>query len=352
MAYIAHPMAWRVSLLVDTGADCRRIDDLTLAPYVSASWRRTDRKLSILWGLSTRSTRPLIGVRAGPIVASSGVRILPDKIIGPDLGLYDTILVAGGRDFQATTGERVLLDWLIAAAPSARRIGSVCNGTFALAAAGLLDGRRAATHWNSARQMASMFPNVRVEPDCLFVRDGQIYTAAGVTAGIDLCLHLIENDCGHSASLDVARMLVMFVRRSGGQSQISEFLKAQSARNTQIADVMDWALENLHADLSVNELARRAAMSPRNFRRAFLSELLTTPARYIEHIRVEAARLLLETTSLSIQQIAYRTGFVSPGNMRRAFVRILRVSPADHRQRFNWKSAPDPSQRHGVLVGV
>lgn len=125
----------------------------------------------------------LIGVRAGPIVASSGVRILPDKIIGPDLGLYDTILVAGGRDFQATIGERVLLDWLTAAAPSARRIGSVCNGTFALAAAGLLDGRRAATHWNSARQMASMFPNVRVEPDCLFVRDGQIYTAAGVTAG-------------------------------------------------------------------------------------------------------------------------------------------------------------------------
>jgi transcriptional regulator GlxA family with amidase domain len=275
----------------------------------------------------------LIGVRAGPIVASSGVRLLPDKIIGPDLGPYDTILVAGGLDFQATIRERVLLDWLIVAAPSVRRIGSICNGTFALAAAGLLDGRRAATHWNSTKQLASMFPSIRVEPDCLYVRDGQVYTAAGVTAGIDLCLHLIESDCGHSAALDVARMLVMFVRRSGGQSQISEFLKAQSAKNTQITDVMDWVLENLHADLSVDELAKRAAMSPRNFRRAFQSEFLTTPSRYIEQIRVEAARLLLETTSLSIQQIAYRTGFVSPGNMRRAFVRILQVSPAGHKQR-------------------
>jgi transcriptional regulator GlxA family with amidase domain len=292
----------------------------------------------------------LIGVRAGPIVASSGVRLLPDKIIGPHLEFYDTILVAGGQDTQATTRDRVLLDWLIEVAPSARRIGSICNGTFALAAAGLLDGRRAATHWNSTKELASMFPSVRMEPDCLFVRDGSVYTAAGVTAGIDLCLHLIESDCGHSVSLDVARMLVMFVRRSGGQSQISEFLKAQSAKNTQIADVMDWALENLHADLSVDELAKRVGMSTRNFSRAFQSELLTTPARYIEHVRVEAARLLLETTSLSIQQIAYRTGFVSPGNMRRAFVRILQVSPADHRQRFNWQSAVDLSQQHGVMV--
>jgi transcriptional regulator GlxA family with amidase domain len=225
--------------------------------------------------------------------------------------------------------------------PSARRIGAICNGAFALAAAGLLDGRRAAAHWNSSQRLASMFPSVRVEPDCLFVRDGRLYTAAGVTAGMDLCLHLIEADCGHSTALDVARMLVMFVRRSGGQPQISEFLKAQSANNTQISDVMDWALENLHADLSVNELARRAGMSPRNFHRAFQSELLTTPARYIEQLRVEAARLLLETTSLSIQQIAYRTGFIIPGNMRRAFVKILKISPADHRQKFASDSAKD-----------
>jgi transcriptional regulator GlxA family with amidase domain len=201
----------------------------------------------------------LIGVRAGPIVSSSGTRLLPDKVIGSDLNLYDTILVAGSLDYQTNMCERGLVDWLATVAPLARRVGSISNGAFVLAAAGLLDGRRAATHWQAAKQLSAMFPKIRVEPDCLFVRDGPVYTAAGVTAGIDLCLHLIESDCGHATSLDVARMMVIFLRRSGGQPQISAFLKAQSASNTKIADAMEWALENLHADLSVDELAKRAA---------------------------------------------------------------------------------------------
>jgi transcriptional regulator GlxA family with amidase domain len=276
----------------------------------------------------------LIGVRAGAIVASTGVRMLPDRIIGPDLGYFDTLLVAGGSEFEAKPHDSVLLDWLVEAAKSARRVGAISNGVFALAAAGLLSGRRVTTHWNSAKRLASSFPDIKVEPNCLFLRDGPFYTAAGVTAGVDLCLDLIERDCGHATALDVAKMLIIFLRRSGGQSQISEFLKAQSVAHPQLADALHWALDNLNSDLSVASLARRAAMSQRNFRRAFQTEMGTSPSRYVELARVEIASLLLETSSLSMQQIAYQVGFETPGNMRRVFIRLRGLSPADYRQRF------------------
>lgn len=281
----------------------------------------------------------LIGVRAGPIVTSSGVRMLPDRIIGPHLEKYDTILIAGSQDIQKTTHDRVLSDWLMASAETARRIGSICSGAFALAAAGLLDGRRVAIKDVYAKQLTAMFPGIRAESDQLFVRDGSFYSAAGGAAGIDLCLYLIENDCGSTVPLDVARTLLIYLRRHGGQAQVSEFLKAQSIQDTRIGDVMDWALENLSADLSVEELAKRAAMSPRNFRRSFMGELGTTPARFVERVRVEAARILLETSVLSIQQIAYRVGFINSGNMRRAFLRGLKTSPADYRDRRNADAA-------------
>ena len=281
----------------------------------------------------------LIGVRAGPIVTSSGVRMLPDRIIGPHLEKYDTVLIAGSQDIQKTTQDRVLSDWLIASVATARRIGSICSGAFALAAAGLLDGRRVAIQGGYAKQLTAMFPRVRAESDQLFVRDGSLYSAAGGAAGIDLCLYLIENDCGSTVPLNVARTLLIYLRRHGGQAQVSEFLKAQSIQNTRISDVMDWALENLSADLSVEELAKRAAMSPRNFRRSFMGELGSTPARFVESVRVEAARILLETSVLSIQQIAYRVGFINSGNMRRAFLRVLKTSPADYRDRRNADAA-------------
>jgi transcriptional regulator GlxA family with amidase domain len=258
--------------------------------------------------------------------------MLPDKVIGPGLNtIYDTILVTGSHEFQGSGNDQVLIDWLTQNASSARRICATCTGTFILASAGLLNGRRVATHRDYTSRFATMFPHVCVEPDRLFVRDGSYYTAVGGMAGIDLCLYLIENDCGQATFLDVARMLVIFLRRPGDQPQVSELLKAQSIRNTQIGHVMDWALDNLAADLSVDALAKRAAMSPRNFRRAFMDELMTTPARFVESIRVEAARILLETTPLSIQQISHRVGFASPANMRRAFVRAFRAAPAEYR---------------------
>lgn len=279
----------------------------------------------------------LIGVAPGPIVSSSGVRMLPDKVLGPDLDIaYDTILVSGSQDLHKSGNNfPLLVDWLIRCAPSARRICSTCTGTFALAAAGLLNGRRAATHHDHTEQFSTMFPKVHVEPDRLFVRDGIYYTAVGGMAGIDLCLHLIENDCGQTTFLDVAKILVVFLRRPGTLPQVSEFLKAQSIRNTQINQVMDWALDNLTVDLSVEALAKRAAMSPRNFSRVFIDEMMTTPARFVESIRVEAARILLETTPLSVQQISHRVGFRNPANMRRAFIRVFQAPPLQYRQNFN-----------------
>ena len=282
---------------------------------------------------SIRYKVDLIAAEPGPILGSSGVRLLPDKVIGPGLDtVYDTILISGSHEFREPASNPMLMDWLTQSAPSTRRICATCTGTFFLASAGLLDGRRVATHHNHTQQFAAMFPRVSVESDRLFVRDGPYYTAVGGMAGIDLCLYLIENDCGQATFLDVARMLVIFLRRPGNQPQVSEFLKAQSIQNTQIGQVMDWALDNLTADLSVDALAQRAAMSPRNFSRAFMDELMTTPARFIENIRIEAARILLETTPLSIQRISHRVGFGSPANMRRAFVRAFHAAPAEYRQ--------------------
>jgi transcriptional regulator GlxA family with amidase domain len=288
----------------------------------------------------------LIGFGPGPIVGSSGIRMLPDEVIGPELdAIYDTILIAGGQELQKIEDDQLLIDWLARSAPTARRICATCTGTFILASTGLLDGRRVVTRRDHAKQLATMFPKVRVEADRLFVRDGTYYTAVGGMAGIDLCLYLVENDCGQATFFDVARMLVVFLRRPGNQSQVSEFLKAQSIRNTQISQVMDWALDNLTADLSVDVLAKRAAMSPRNFHRAFVDELMTTPARFVESIRVEAARILLETTSLSIQQIAHRVGFTSPSNLRRAFVRAFQALPAEYRQNNGDLSSVSPKRQ-------
>ncbi|EIG57865.1 GlxA family transcriptional regulator [Bradyrhizobium sp. WSM1253] len=282
---------------------------------------------------SVRYKVDLIGAAPGLIVGSSGVRIVPDKVIGSELDtFYDTILVAGSQELQPSgDNNQPLIDWLTRAAASARRICATCAGTFVLASAGLLDGRRVATHRNYTRQFAARFPQVHMEPDRLFAHDGLYYTAVGGMAGIDLCLYLIENDCGQATFLDVARMMVIFLRRPGNHPQVSEFLKAQSIRNSQISHVMDWALANLAADLSVDALAKRAAMSSRNFSRTFTDEMMTTPARFVEGIRVEAARILLETTLLSVQQISHRAGFGSPANMRRAFARAFQTPPTQYR---------------------
>jgi transcriptional regulator GlxA family with amidase domain len=215
-----------------------------------------------------------------------------------------------------------------------RRVGSVCTGAYLLAEAGVLDGRRVTTHWASCRDLAERYPRLSVEPDPIFVRDGPVITSAGVTAGMDLALALVEEDHGRELALAVARRLVMFVKRPGGQSQFSIALEAQASAREPVPDVQAFIAAHPGADLSVGALARRAGMSPRNFARVFARETGTTPARFVERARVEAARRQLEDTGLGLAGVADACGFGSVETLRRSFLRQLRVGPAEYRHRF------------------
>lgn len=249
-------------------------------------------------------------------------------------GEIDTLLVAGGSGVEEAAKDEDLLAWLRTMSRSVRRIGSVCTGAYLLAAAGLLDGKRATTHWLAAADLAAKFERVDVDPDPIYIRDGNTYTSAGVTAGMDLALALVEEDLGAPVALKVARRLVLYLRRSGGQSQYSAALSVQASDRRQIEDVRAWALDNLSRDMHVDRLAAKAGMSPRNFARQFLKETGTTPARYVERLRVEAARRRLEESRDKLEKVAADCGFGTVQSLRRSFVRVLRVPPNDYRQRF------------------
>ena len=216
----------------------------------------------------------------------------------------------------------------------------MCTGAFLLAEAGLLDHRRVTTHWGSCRRLARDYPGLQVDPDPIFVRDGEVYTSAGVTAGIDLCLALVEEDHGRDLALAVARQLVVFLKRPGGQAQFSSHLSTQLAERDALAEVQGWVADHLDDDLSVARLAARAAMSPRHFARVFRAETGVTPARFVEHARVEQARRRLEESSTGIEEIAHDCGFGTPETMRRAFLRSLWVGPSEYRQRFRATAIP------------
>jgi transcriptional regulator GlxA family with amidase domain len=226
------------------------------------------------------------------------------------------------------------VEWLRRTGPGVARIMSVCTGAFLLAEAGLLDGRRATTHWDHCSSLARRFPAVTVDPEPIFVRDGAVSTSAGVTAGIDLALALVEDDLGRDVALAIARHLVMFLRRPGGQRQFSVQLAAQVAARDPLREVQRYAAEHPAADLSVPALARRANLSPRQFSRAFAAEVGTPPGRYVDGVRLEAARRLLEESGSGVEEIARACGYGTPEAMRRAFVRELGVGPADYRERF------------------
>jgi transcriptional regulator GlxA family with amidase domain len=249
-------------------------------------------------------------------------------------GNYDTLLVAGGYGVMQATTTDGFLPWLRKQAKVARRIGSVCSGAVVLAAAGLLDGRRATTHWYYCQQIARQFPAVKFDADPIFIRDGNVYTSAGVTAGIDLALALVEEDLGAELALFAARALVVFLRRPGSQSQFSHSLSLQTSDRKPLRELQSWLLENIGQPLTIEQMADRVAMSPRNFARVFTEQLGITPARFVSQIRLEAARRRLEESSQSIELIAQECGFGSTESMRSAFQRLLRVSPQDYRNRF------------------
>jgi transcriptional regulator GlxA family with amidase domain len=269
-----------------------------------------------------------------PVVTSSGLTLVPDATMDEAPARIDTLLIAGGAGSEALCADRAVLDWIAARARRARRVTSVCTGAFVLAAAGLLDGRRATTHWASAAELARRHPHVRVDADPIFVRDGNIWTSAGVTAGMDLALALVEEDHGREAALTIARHLVLFLRRPANQSQFSATLAAQAPARSSLRDVQRFAVEHLASDLSVEALAARAHMSPRHFARSFRAETGITPARYVERLRLEAARRALEDTREPLAQVAADCGFGTPETMRRTFLRALGVGPAEYRRRF------------------
>jgi transcriptional regulator GlxA family with amidase domain len=250
-------------------------------------------------------------------------------------GAYDTLLVAGGYGVMQCTEIAGFLPWLRKQAGKARRIGSVCSGAVVLAAAGLLDGRRATTHWHYCQAIAERFPAVHFDADPIFIRDGNVYTSAGVTAGIDLALALVEEDFGAEMALFVARALVVFLRRPGSQSQFSHSLSLQISDRKPLRELQAWLLENLRQPLTVEQMAGQVGMSPRNFARVFSEQLGITPSRFVTQIRLEAARRRLEESLQSIEIIAEECGFGSSESMRSAFQRLLRVSPQDYRNRFN-----------------
>ncbi|UQN69879.1 GlxA family transcriptional regulator [Burkholderia multivorans] len=274
----------------------------------------------------------IVAADAGPVETSSGVAVVADSLRSAARGI-DTLIVAGGKGVHAASRDARLVRWVRRQAARARRVASVCTGAFLLAEAGLLDGRRAVTHWTRCDELAARYPNVRVEADPIFIREGALWTSAGVTAGIDLALALVEEDLGRAVALDVARELVVFLKRPGGQAQFSAMLAMQRT-DDRFGELHAWIAEHLSADLSVPALAERARMSERSFVRHYRASTGRTPARAVEQIRVEAAQRLLGETGWPVKRIAARCGFGSEETLRRSFVRVLGVSPQEYRERF------------------
>lgn len=267
----------------------------------------------------------------GVVSSSSGMELLAHPLPPHDAAL-DTLIVAGGPGIEAAAADDVLVAWVRGHATQARRFASVCTGAVLLATAGLLDGRRAATHWSLCSELARRFPDVQVQPDPIFVHDGPAWTSAGVTAGIDLALALVEEDLGRAVALAVARYLVVFLKRPGGQAQFSAALALQDAGRFDA--LHGWIGANLSGDLSLPRLARQAGMSERSFSRHFLDATGQTPARAVETLRVEAARSLLLDSRQPVKRVARRCGFGSEETMRRSFLRLLAATPQDYRARF------------------
>ncbi len=279
-------------------------------------------------------TVEILGLEPGPVTCSSGLQLVTSRTYGEVKGGVDTLLVAGGIGTGALLGDMKLLAWLRSQSRKVRRLGSICTGSFLLAEAGLLEGREATTHWGSSARFASRYPGVKVNAEALYLKSGELYTSAGVTAGMDLALALVEEDHGRRVALAVARELVLFLHRPGGQSQFSAQLATQMAERQPIRDLQTWMLEHPHQDLSVSSLARRVAMSERNFSRIFEAEVGLTPGRFVERVRLETARRLLEETNHPLDRVAAAAGLGSAETLRRAFLRVLGVSPKAYRSRF------------------
>ncbi|GAA3219355.1 GlxA family transcriptional regulator [Actinocorallia longicatena] len=276
----------------------------------------------------------IVSLDGTPVRTTSGLVLQPDGPAAAATGPIGTLVIVGGLGAVEAFQDTAVLAWIRDAAARSERVSSVCSGAFLLAAAGILDGRTATSHWRACPHLARMFPATVFEPDRIFVRDGEVWTSAGVTSGIDMSLAMVENDHGPAAALAIARELVVFVQRPGGQAQFSAQLRASRPGHAALADLQHWIPDHLDTDLSVAALAGRASMSPRHFARLFARQVGRTPAAYVESVRVETARRLLETTALPVDAIARTCGFGTSETMHRSFKRLVSVTPGAYRRHF------------------
>ena len=280
--------------------------------------------------------------RESPVPSRAGLSLVAEPLTLPGKPI-DTLIIAGGEGVDRAADDKSLVEWVTMRAQGARRVASICTGAFLLGACGLLAGRRVVTHWERCDELATRFPEARVESDPIFIEDENLWTSAGVTAGIDMTLALVERDLGHAAAMFVARDLVVFLKRPGGQAQFSTVLRLQTG-DGRFDRLHSWIADNLHKRLSIGVLANQAGMSERSFIRHYGQLVGDTPARAIERMRVEAARELLSTTGLPVKSIAQRCGFGSEETMRRSFVRVIAVPPQDYRRRFRLSNSIKSSQ--------
>lgn len=276
----------------------------------------------------------LVSTTSDRVVRASGMSVVCDTTIEDDNDSIDTLLVCGTLNHRSAYNSQLHHMWLRDRAANSRRYGSICTGAFFLGAAGLLDGKQSTTHWEHVQELAAAYPATRVEPNSIYVVDGRLYTSAGVSAGTDLALRLVEDDLGRDLAMLVARRLLVFLKRPGGQSQFSVLPVAQTVTQSRITTIQDWIINHLTEDLSVGSLSKRASMSPRNFARVFQSETGMTPKEFIESARVELARRLLQDGRIPMQKVAGQCGFGGLDVMRRAFMRKVGVRPSEYRSRF------------------
>lgn len=298
-------------------------------------------------GLITEPTYiiDVLAEQPGAVPTLSGLQIIATDAYVNVKQDVDTLIVAGGfipsGHFEGKEigdpyvfKNPILMDWLRSMSTQVRRLVSICTGAFALAECGLLNDIKATTHWDFCQRLKQDYPAVIVDPNQIFIQQGHIYTSGGITSGIDLALSLLEEDWGHEIALFVARFMVMFLKRPGGQSQFSNYLTVEAANRHDLRELQNWIMENLAKDLRVEKLAEKMCMSPRNFARLFVSETGMTPAKYVEMARIDAARFYLESCHLSIQTIAEKVGFLDPERMRKTFIRHIGVTPQNYRSRF------------------
>ncbi|WP_137924176.1 GlxA family transcriptional regulator [Cupriavidus sp. 2SB] len=282
-----------------------------------------------------------VGTTRGSVMSSSGLTVMPDRTIFDQCPDFDTVIVPGGLGIFQVYDDPALSNWLRTYHKQSRRVAAICNGVFALGAAGLIDRRTVTTHWMDVPRLSEMFPRTKIEPDFIYAKDEKIYTTAGVTAGIDLSLVFIEEDFGKGRALEVAKYLVVYLRRAGGQSQFSPLLESLAAPESQSAAIQQHLLDNIDLPHSVASLAERVNMSPRNLTRIFTRDCGVGPMAFLVNARIDAARHYLETTNAPMREIARRCGFESVDSMRRAFHKRLQILPVEYRDRFLSRNSAD-----------